>query len=258
MAWTKAKTAIVAGAGLLLVAGTTTITVKEIEKHRTLVWQENRTPVWQEKFDLSLLDRLPPQVKILPSLPSTLQSGVQAFAARNGKALGLGENVPVLLMLAYNVSRAQLIWNTPIPEGKYDFIANLPNPQDNIKAGQDEIKNIFGLTIRRETVETNALVLVVRSRNKPGLHPATGEVSWNEQAGSFSAHGHSLWYLRDYLERCLGTVVVDRTQLTGRYDIDFKWDSTPEGLKQAMIDQLGLELVPSREPVEMLVVEKAK
>ncbi len=31
-----------------------------------------------------------------------------------------------------------------------------------------------------------------------------------------------------------------------------------EALKQAVLDTLGLELVPSREPVEMLVVEKAK
>jgi len=31
-----------------------------------------------------------------------------------------------------------------------------------------------------------------------------------------------------------------------------------EALKQALLDQLGLELVPSRQPIEMLVVEKAK
>jgi uncharacterized protein (TIGR03435 family) len=29
-------------------------------------------------------------------------------------------------------------------------------------------------------------------------------------------------------------------------------------LNRALIDQLGLELVPSREPVEMLVVEKVQ
>ena len=36
MAWTKAKTAIIVGAGVLLAAGTTTITVNEIEAHGTL------------------------------------------------------------------------------------------------------------------------------------------------------------------------------------------------------------------------------
>ena len=30
-----------------------------------------------------------------------------------------------------------------------------------------------------------------------------------------------------------------------------------ENLKHAVLDQLGLDLVPSREPIELLVVEKA-
>ena len=39
MAWTKVKTAIVASVGVLLVAGSTTVTVKEIEEHRPYSWQ---------------------------------------------------------------------------------------------------------------------------------------------------------------------------------------------------------------------------
>jgi hypothetical protein len=105
MAWTKAKTAIVIGVGILLAAGTTTVTVKEIAAHRT--------PAWQEKFDLSLLDGLPPQVKILPSLPSTLQSHFHRLGGRNGNALGLGQSVPDLLMSAYNVVSSRLILNAP-------------------------------------------------------------------------------------------------------------------------------------------------
>ena len=32
----------------------------------------------------------------------------------------------------------------------------------------------------------------------------------------------------------------------------------PEGLKQAVFDQLGLEIIPTNMPIEMLVVEKAR
>ena len=39
MAWTKAKTAIVIGVGILLASGTTTVAVKEIAAHRGEVWQ---------------------------------------------------------------------------------------------------------------------------------------------------------------------------------------------------------------------------
>ena len=43
-----------------------------------------------------------------------------------------------------------------------------------------------------------------------------------------------------------------------------KWDAqdwehrNPDGLKQALFDQLGLELAPGRAPIEMLIVEKNK
>ncbi len=60
MAWTKAKMAIVIGVVVLLAGATTTVTVKEIETHRPLVWQE--------KLDMSVLDKVPRQTKILPAL----------------------------------------------------------------------------------------------------------------------------------------------------------------------------------------------
>jgi uncharacterized protein (TIGR03435 family) len=58
--------------------------------------------------------------------------------------------------------------------------------------------------------------------------------------------------------------VIDQTGLTQNYHIDLKWnerwgqDPNHDALKQALLDQIGLELVPGREPVEMLVVEKVK
>jgi uncharacterized protein (TIGR03435 family) len=55
--------------------------------------------------------------------------------------------------------------------------------------------------------------------------------------------------------------VLDRTGLKGQYDITFKIKLNQQSmdiLDHALLDQLGLELVPSREPIEMLVVEKVK
>jgi uncharacterized protein (TIGR03435 family) len=58
--------------------------------------------------------------------------------------------------------------------------------------------------------------------------------------------------------------VIDQTGLVGNYDFDFPKNlgATPaEKLQKAqqwLLDQLGLELVPTNMPVEMLVVEKVK
>jgi uncharacterized protein (TIGR03435 family) len=244
MAWTKAKTAIVVGVGILLAAGTTTVTMKEITDHQPQVWQKG--------FDVLVTDRVPPQVTILPSLPSQSH---HAAGSHIGKMLGVGQSIQDIVMAAYGYRfhLAQLNLPATVPQGKYDYIANLPSGQQ--EALQLELKQKFGLVGHPETIETDCLLLKVKSRNTPGLHRASLPFSGSEQDDSYSAHNQSLWSLVDYLADHLGIVVIDRTGLAGNFDIDFSWDKTPEGLKQALLDQTGLELVPSKEPIEFLTVE---
>ena len=79
------------------------------------------------------------------------------------------------------------------------------------------------------------------------------------------------------LAQLTGRVVVDRTGLTGTYDIELKWTPTPDqlppgppppgvelpsidangpSLATALQEQLGLKLETERGPVEVLVIEK--
>jgi uncharacterized protein (TIGR03435 family) len=79
------------------------------------------------------------------------------------------------------------------------------------------------------------------------------------------------------LAQLTGRVVLDRTGLTGSYDIDLKWTPTPNqlppgppppgvepppidpngpSLETALQEQLGLKLDTERGPVEVLVIEK--
>jgi uncharacterized protein (TIGR03435 family) len=62
------------------------------------------------------------------------------------------------------------------------------------------------------------------------------------------------------IERFLKVPVVDQTGFTEQYSVEFRWKESdgPEGLKQALLNSCGLELVPDRQPVEMLVMEKMK
>jgi uncharacterized protein (TIGR03435 family) len=255
MALINTKTAIGVGIGLLVAAGTATITVKGIEALQT--------PAWQKHYDVSFVNRLPPQVKILPSLSSTLHSRLHVSGERDGKVIGLGQSVADIVVGAYGVQPAQLIWNAPLSGsrynwiGRYDVIANFP--KDNDKALQKAIRKTFGLIGRYETIETNALILAVQFANTPGLHPASGELSGNENFNSYSAHGQSINTLVNYLESSTGIVVVDQTHLNGDYDIDFQWDGrTRDGLKQALLNQAGLELIPTNLTVQILFVEQAK
>ena len=257
MAWTKAKTAIVIGASVLLAAGTTTVTVKEIQSYRAYPWQVRN-------FDTRLLDKVPPQVAIVPA--RFRQFG--GSGSGNNKMMGLGISVTNLLQYAYDQSSARTIFPDKMPPDKYDFIANLPS--GNEAALQKEIQRTFGLEGRRETRETDILLLKIQHSDASGLKPAdprrlehNSTSSSRSGAGDFSCRNEQLSNLARFLEGRFEIPVIDQTGLTNHFDIDLKWNETnwqhPNlvGLKQALLDQLGLELVPGREPIEMLVVEKA-
>jgi uncharacterized protein (TIGR03435 family) len=81
------------------------------------------------------------------------------------------------------------------------------------------------------------------------------------------------------LSQLTGRIVVDRTGLTGGYDIDLKWTPTPDQLPPgppppgveppaidpdgpslftALQEQLGLKLDTARGPVDVLVIDRLR
>lgn len=80
-----------------------------------------------------------------------------------------------------------------------------------------------------------------------------------------SGHDIPMKSLVSLLTQKFGTTVVDKTGLTGKYDITLKWDPTaeqftPKGdgttLQAALKEQLGLRLEPGTGPVEILTVQR--
>jgi uncharacterized protein (TIGR03435 family) len=255
MAWTKAKMAVAVGVGILLAAGTTTVTVEKIKQHKA-------DESWRVRpFDSRVLDRVSPQVEILPA---KLPRGGGWGNGMHGKMMGTGVGVETIVQTAYGFwYSARTIISTELPKNKYyDFIASLPN--ENAEALQQEIKKQFGVVARREIIETNILLLTVKYPNAQGLRPSKirGESSQiRMQPGQFTSINTAISSLTANLENLLQIPVIDQTGVANKFDIDLKWnrnDPQHNSLKQALLDQLGLELVPSREPIEMLVVEKVK
>jgi len=88
MAWTKTQTAIVAGAVVLLAAGTTTITVKEINKHAANQFLTNGADVNDSYFstDSQKIFSLPGNILVFrPSHFTTNRGGMTANRAGLGK-----------------------------------------------------------------------------------------------------------------------------------------------------------------------------
>ena len=117
-------------------------------------------------------------------------------------------------------------------------------------------------------METNVLLLKVKTPNAPGLSPTTKKEPAHEMFGttSYGVVDKPITNLVNVLEAQSRIPVVDQTGLTGHFDFALKW-SEPAGrqslglsdsLSQVLTSELGLELVPGTAPVEMLVVERAK
>ena len=262
MAWTKAKTAIVAGAGILLATGTTTITVKEIAAHNDeRIW---RTPY----FRGDVFEKAAPQVTILPT--KFAHEG-NAQGASDNRWIGIHKPLFQIMGYAYDWPFGRIVFDSGNPDAAYDLIANLP--QGSTEALQREIKNKLGLVARPQTRDTDVLVLKVSRPNAAGLRPPSGG-GYSDPWGHFTCRNQTIstsrpsdFCLAQELELIFHKPVVDQTGLTQRFNIDLQWsdignwrntDSDHPGLRQALLDQLGLELVPDNLPVELLVVQKSK
>ena len=248
MTFIKVKVAALIGAGVLAAGGAT---------------------LWEVNSNLAL-DQVPPQLIIVPSrFPGQfggLDAGDKAFA----------KNAPIsrLLSIAYEIREERIILPPNLPKQHYDLMLTLENePKEALKA---EIKKRFGLVGRRQTIRTNVLLLKVATTNAPGLTPVPSN-RWGGDRPSSSelAKPAPWWFWSEWpntdfanfaidLEFRLKEMVRDDTGLKDHFKITLRHasrgnrDSSPPALKRAVREQLGLDLLPSVEPVEMLVVERTR
>lgn len=254
MAWTKAKTGIVVGVGVLLAVGTASVSVEKIQQHRRYAWQ---LPF---PLDKSIMDRVPRQVAILPSRFTSWQGVVM-----DGKrTFGTGVQLRDIVLAAYwdfPMTPSRTVFPSGLSQSNYDFIAN--SPKDGTVALQRELERKFGLVAHPQMRDTDVLLLTVKQPNSQGLKRATEQTTMTVENGHIEMHGQPLTLFANLLEGQIHIPVVDRTGLAGRFDVDLKWNSAwePSGyaslepIKQALEEQLGLELVPTNMPFKMLVVE---
>lgn len=263
MALAQAKTAIAIGVGILLAVGMTKILlnkspiVSASPIQGTYPWQV--LPLRSE-----LLNMVEPQVRIVPSRFSQFSGPVYNERGPNRKVYGVGATIGEILQAAYGTSASRMILPAELPRERYDFIANLPTGSEAALQGQ--IKNQFGLIARWETRITDVLILKVIDAGAPGLIPSAGSGSSEDNAisaGHCYIPNQPLTSLGEALEDYFETPVI--TQIgTGRsFDIDLRWNEqiyrhNPEELKRALLTELGVQLVPGRESIAILVVEKAK
>ena len=275
MAWTKAKTAIVAGAVVFLTVGTVTFVVRETRSH-------------DEWFTLSGARLAPANlVLIRPThFSEDYKTGVKYVSEDHQSTvaylapgeLGLHQSLKDMLREAHGLngiengfSSIRVIWFESFPQEYFDYLITLPG--DFKKELQTKIRKQFGFVGRMETIQTNVLLLKLQTSDAPGLKPSQGGTRWVTFEGSSGGSQFAVLELcgtnvpistlTGYLENKLKIPVVDKTGLEGNVDFVLHYPmgwrlADQENLKTSLLNELGLELVPGREPVEMLVVKKTR
>jgi uncharacterized protein (TIGR03435 family) len=169
---------------------------------------------------------------------------------------------------------SRLVLPGDFPKGRFDVLITLPqnrsySGQDEIRQTmRDEIKKQFGFVAHRETLERDVLLLQIKNPNAAGLQkivqydPNNGS-SIQSSIEGLNSKNFPLNWLAYELEGHLQIPVFDQTGLTNRIALNLRWNKLPgemveDTTRRVVLDQLGLELVPTNMPIEMLVVEKAK
>src|SRR5262245_27113641 len=185
-----------------------------------------------------------------------------------------------LVRTAYNVQEFQISgqpgWFGVEP---YDIEAKLPadaKPADWPQMLQALLADRFQLALHKESRSTSVLALVV-ARNGHKLTPAKSPncdpsnpkpgCGFRASPSEIIGSGVSMEQLATRLSRSLGLTVVDRTGVTGAFDLEVRWtndEATPlergatagPALYAAIQDQLGLRLESAKAPVEMLIIDR--
>jgi len=206
---------------------------------------------------------------------------------------------------AYNVQNFQIVGGPEwINNDRWDIVAKAADdaqPQQMLLMLQSLLADRFKLVIRREMRDTSVYALVLArsdGRLGPGLRPSSvdcaalvaaargrGEplrntINGRPACGTRSTRGSIVTTavaMADFarnLSPQTGRAVVDRTGLSGTFDIDLMWtpDQAPPGvdgpappasgdgvsLFAAIQEQLGLKLDAQRAPVDTLVIDSAE
>jgi uncharacterized protein (TIGR03435 family) len=126
---------------------------------------------------------------------------------------------------------------------------------------REVLENRFGLKFHIEKQERPVYNLVVAKQGLK-IKESSSDAKGSSYSGPdrFSASKCQMSSLVFSLTGALDRVVIDKTGLTGRYDIDLTWspDSEPNSgpsIFTALQEQLGLKLEPAKAPVDMIVID---
>jgi len=231
--------------------------------------------------------------------PSSNSPDTLEFGAGDGQGGGRYVTLKILIGLAYRLQDFQISGGPGwVSSDRFDVEGKAQDPTadpDQCRLMlQSLLEDRFQLKLRRETKEVPICTLVVGEGGpkikwsadqtspevngpaSPGAGPNHGAIQLG--AGSLIGNAATMALFTKFLSQRLGRALIDKTNLTGRYDIQLRWspevgevpfdpggrilrmatDSSEPSIFTAIQDQLGLKLESARTPIDMLVIDHAE
>jgi bla regulator protein blaR1 len=196
-----------------------------------------------------------------------------------------------LIIFAYNLKDQQLSGGPGWTNSDVFDVVGKPEssatPEQIRQMMQTLLADRFKLTMRRESKELQVYNLVTAkngpklTESKPDEAPGPGPRRMIRMGrGELNGQQMSMGTLADALSKMAGRTVVDKTGLTGNYDVKLEWtpdagepqmrSMMPEGapppvadgpgisLFTAIQEQLGLKLDSQKGPVDVFMIERVE
>jgi uncharacterized protein (TIGR03435 family) len=196
----------------------------------------------------------------------------------NGRFSATGSVTRLSVMLAYDVQESQIVGG-PAWFGTDRFVIEArsdDNQPHSVTETREMLQNMlterFSLRVHRETLEGSVYVLTVAK--KLGQSEHEGNPNVRVSGDSIQIDGAELSRMTQLLSDILGRPVIDQTGLHGIYDASLVWGDAPvidggilgtaaaagsetdhESIFSAIQDQLGLNVVSRRVPIDVLVID---
>ena len=228
-----------------------------------------------------------PRFEVVSVKPNNSPEPGGRNALEPGGYQGIGVTLRRMIALAYMPIPNSLIvggpsWlNTDRFDVRATFVGNPPRAQlqqmmRTMLAERFKLRThletrstpIFALLLERTGVLGPSLVPAQIDCANPAAtrQPGVPWCSFQYMSGLVRGGGVTLDQIAGELDA--GRVVVNRTGLTGRYDVELRWTpgpgavsdaaDAPPGLATALREQLGLRLQPDTAPFEQLVIDSAE
>lgn len=206
----------------------------------------------------------------LPPYHSTINGRVESWIS--GRALtAQNDTLEQAIEIVFAVKPTRVVADAKLPKEKYDFYITLP-PVNGHHQKQaifeaifaQAVSATFGLTVERETRDIEVLVLKTNAASLAALSESINpDGKYSAFCNEAAATNQPLSALAEELEISSAKLVLDETGLTNHYDFDIKWEQKDYSHPNiagmiAAVKTLGLELVPEKRSMEVVVVGKAQ